>query len=102
MTANVQVTCHLHAPRSSVYSALLDPSAIARWKVPEGMSCHVHAFEPREGGRIRVTLTYDASPGQGKTTAHADTYCGHFVELVPNEKIVDAIEFETAHRHFFA
>ena len=32
----------------------------------------------------------------GKTTAHTDTYHGHFVKLVPDEQIVEVMEFETA------
>jgi len=32
----------------------------------------------------------------GKTTAHTDTYHGRFVKLVPNEKVVEVVEFETA------
>ena len=63
--------------------------------VPTGMSSHVHAFEPREGGAFRVSLTYDAPTGTGKTTAQTDTYHGRFVTLVPNEQVVEVVEFET-------
>lgn len=64
--------------------------------VPDGMTSHVHAFDPREGGSFRISLTYDAPTGAGKTTAHSDTYHGRFVRLVPNEQIVEVVEFETA------
>jgi uncharacterized protein YndB with AHSA1/START domain len=60
------------------------------------MTSLVHAFEGREGGRFRISLTYDAPSGVGKTTAHTDTYHGRFVQLVPNERIVEVVEFETA------
>jgi uncharacterized protein YndB with AHSA1/START domain len=60
------------------------------------MTCQVHEFEGREGGTIRISLTYDASSGAGKSTAHTDTYRGRFVELVPNERVVEVDEFETA------
>jgi uncharacterized protein YndB with AHSA1/START domain len=83
------------ARRADVYAALLDPDAVARWKAPTGMTCHVHAFEPREGGRLRISLTYDAPTGAGKTGARTDTYRGRFVELVPNERVVEVDEFET-------
>jgi uncharacterized protein YndB with AHSA1/START domain len=86
---------HIKAPRAEVYRALLDPHAVARWKVPDGMTCHVHAFEPREGGSLRISLTYDAPSEAGKTTAHTDTYHGRFVKLVPNEQIIEVDEFET-------
>jgi hypothetical protein len=40
------------------------------WMVPTGMTSHVHAFDLREGGSFRISLTYDAPTGTGKTTAH--------------------------------
>ncbi len=87
---------HIRAPRSAVYRALLDPTAIARWKVPDGMTCEVLAFEPREGGAIRVALTYDEPTGAGKTTARTDVYRGRFAELVEDERVVEVDEFETS------
>ena len=94
--SSTRIRCHIDAPRAAVYRALLDPRAVARWKVPDGMTCHVHSFDAREGGSFRISLTYDAPTGTGKTTAHTDTYHGRFVKLVPNEQIVEADEFETA------
>jgi uncharacterized protein YndB with AHSA1/START domain len=85
----------VRAPRPVVYRALLDPKAIARWRVPNGMTSEVHEFEPREGGRFRVSLTYDAPDSAGKSSSHTDTYHGRFVELVPNEQVVEVLEFET-------
>ena len=38
---------HVKAPRARVYRALLDPRAVAAWRVPAGMTSHVHAFEAR-------------------------------------------------------
>jgi len=86
---------HINAPRASVYGALLDASAVARWMVPTGMTSHVHAFDPREGGAFRISLTYEAPTGTGKTTAHTDTYHGRFIKLVPNQQVVEVVEFET-------
>src|SRR5262245_38913593 len=63
--------------------------------VPLGMTSEVHTFEPREGGAFRISLTYDAPTGTGKTSPHTDTYHGRFVKLVPDELVVQAIEFET-------
>ena len=64
--------------------------------VPTGMTSQVHAFDPREGGSFRISLSYDAPTGTGKTTAQTDTYHGRFVKLVPDEQVVEAVEFETA------
>ncbi|HSE54728.1 MAG TPA: SRPBCC domain-containing protein [Nocardioidaceae bacterium] len=71
MTAT-RVTRHLNAPRERVYRALLDPEAVARWKVPSGMTCEVHEFEGHEGGAFRISLTYREATRAGKTSAHTD------------------------------
>lgn len=92
---STRITFHIAAPPPAVYRAMLDPEAIPRWRVPDGMRCTVHEFEPREGGRFRVSLTHDAPTGTGKTSDHTDTYHGHFAELVENEKLVEVVEFET-------
>jgi len=93
--SSTRISQHIGAPRASVYRALLDPRAVATWKVPAGMTCHVHAFDAREGGSFRISLTYDEPTGTGKTTAHTDTYRGRFAKLVPNERVVEVDEFET-------
>jgi uncharacterized protein YndB with AHSA1/START domain len=85
-TSSTRVSRHVNAPRASVYRALLDARAVATWMVPVGMTSRVHLFDAREGGRFRISLTYDDRSGAGKTTAHTDTYHGHFVELVPISK----------------
>lgn len=95
MTAT-RVSRHVRAPRPAVYRALLDADAVARWRVPDGMTSRVHEFDAREGGAFRVSLTYDAPDNSGKSTAHTDTYHGHFETLVPDERVVEVIEFETA------
>jgi len=95
-TSSTQTSHHVNAPRANVYRALLDARAVETWMVPSGMTSHVHSFDAREGGSFRISLTYDAPTGTGKTTAHTDTYHGRFVKLVPNEQVVEAMEFETA------
>jgi uncharacterized protein YndB with AHSA1/START domain len=74
----------------------LDADAVAKWRVPAGMSSHVHEFDAREGGSFRVSLTYDTPDAAGKSAAHTDTYRGHFVRLVPDQQVVEVFEFETA------
>ena len=93
---STKVTGHVDAPRSAVYRALLDPAAVARWRVPDGMTGHVHTFDACEGGTFRVSLTYDAPDAAGKSGAHTDTYHGVFVRLVPDEQVVETFVFETA------
>jgi len=96
------VTRLIKAPRRAVYEALLDREAVAQWLHPDGMSCRVQAFEPREGGGFRISLTYQ-EPGlaaAGKTEGATDTFEGRFVRLVPDEQVVEAIEFESADTSF--
>jgi uncharacterized protein YndB with AHSA1/START domain len=92
--SSTRISCQINAPRASVYRALLDAGAIAKWKVPDGMTGHVHDFDAREGGTFRVSLTYETPTTTGKTTAHTDTYHGRFVKLVPKEQVVGVDEFE--------
>lgn len=66
---STRVSCRVNAPRASVYRALLDARAVAKWKVPAGMTCHVHAFDAREGGRLRVSLA-DADGGTDVLAVH--------------------------------
>jgi uncharacterized protein YndB with AHSA1/START domain len=85
----------IQAPRARVYQLLLDPTALPSWKVPDGMDLEVREWEPREGGRIRISLTYRDAAATGKSDVNTDTYHGEFVHLVPNELIVERDEFET-------
>lgn len=99
--ATTEVTHVIDAPRSAVYRAFLDPGALVEWLPPAGMHGRVHRFEPREGGRFRVSLTYEdvaESPdgAGGKTTADTDTHRGRFVRLVPDREVVQTVVFESA------
>jgi uncharacterized protein YndB with AHSA1/START domain len=93
---STQVHQHVRAPRPAVYRALLDAEAVAAWRVPPNMSSQVHRFEAHEGGAFRVSLTYDSPDATGKSAARTDTYHGHFAKLVPDEQVVEVLEFETA------
>ena len=95
--AVTQVSKIINAPREAVYQACLDPDAVAAWRAPDNMKGRVHVFDAREGGRFRVSLTYqnpELSP-RGKTSDDTDAFQGRFIELVPHEKIVEVIEFES-------
>jgi uncharacterized protein YndB with AHSA1/START domain len=92
---STRISYRVKTPRAIVYRALLDARAVATWMVPSGMTSHLHAFDAREGGLFRISLTYDAPTRTGKTTAHTDTFHGRFVKLVTNEQVVEKVEFET-------
>ena len=98
--ASTRVSRMINAPREVIYEAFLDADALASWLPPGTMTGHVHTFEPYEGGKFRLSLTYQNvadSPGGmgGKTSDDSDIVEGRFVELVLNEKIVWLTEFES-------
>lgn len=91
-----RVTRHINAAPEAVYRALLDAELITKWRVPSGVTGHVHEFEGSKGGAYRISLTYQAPDSTGTMTTQTNTYHGHFEELVPNEKVVEVFEFEMA------
>ena len=98
MTDNTsRVSRIIKAPRTKIYQAFVDAKSVAAWLSPDDMQIHVHHFEPREGGTFRISLLYQnpEDAQSGKTSGDTDTYHGRFVRLIPDEKIVEAIEFET-------
>lgn len=93
---STSLSVHIAAPRAAVYQALIDAQAVATWMVPDDMTSEVHAFDGREGGAFRISLTYSTPTETGKTTAHTDTCHGRFVTLAPPELVVEQLAFETA------
>ncbi len=85
------------ATAEAAFRACTDPVALATWRVPDAMTAEVHEFDARVGGHYRMSLHYATADHRvpGKTDRHTDTFRGTFVELVPAERIVEVIEFET-------
>ncbi|KFC66524.1 hypothetical protein FG93_04455 [Bosea sp. LC85] len=85
----------VQASPQAIYRALLDPKSLASWLPPQGMRGEILSFEPREGGRYRMVLTYEASQhsGPGKTSEDTDVVQGRFLELVLDERVVQSVEF---------
>lgn len=80
-----------------IYEAMLNQDAVAAWRPPAGMKAEVYAFEPREGGIYRMAFIYQdkAYATAGKTSGNADVFEGRFVELVPDERVVEEVVFES-------
>ena len=87
--ANNTVTLHrvLAAPPERVYRAFLDADALAKWLPPNGFTCKVHEFDPKVGGRYRMSFT-------NFTTGNSHAFGGTYLELVPNERIRNDDRFE--------
>jgi uncharacterized protein YndB with AHSA1/START domain len=89
MSTGNTVTLHrvLSAPPERVYRAFLDPDAMAKWLPPHGFTGRVLESDARVGGRYRMQFT-NLSNGQ----SHA--FGGLYLELVPNERIVNTDVFD--------
>nr|WP_090344824.1 SRPBCC family protein [Mycolicibacterium malmesburyense] len=84
------------APLSRVFEALIDPGALAEWLPPSGMSGRFEHFDARPGGSYRMVLTYTDPPSEGgKSDADSDVVEGRFVEIEPDDRIVQAVEFDS-------
>ncbi|WP_327147529.1 SRPBCC family protein [Nocardia sp. NBC_01329] len=94
--ATTRIQREIAAPRATVYAALVDGEAVRTWMVPTGMTSRVHEFDATEGGRFRISLTYDDPAQTGKTEGATDTFHGRFATLVPDERVVQIVEFDTA------
>ena len=61
---------------------------------PAGMTARFERFDARPGGSYRMVLTYsDASGAPGKATADSDVVEARFVDIVPDERVVQAVDF---------
>lgn len=87
----------VNASPETIYRAFVDPEALVAWLPPEGMKGRIDAFDARPGGVYRMTLAFLAPDHRtpGKTSAHEDVVEGRFLQLVPNERIVQAATFDS-------
>ena len=83
------VTLHrvVKAPADRVYRAFLDPDAMAKWLPPHGYTGKVHEMDARVGGSYRMSFT-------NFSTGSSHSFGGTYIELVPNERIVNTDRFD--------
>jgi uncharacterized protein YndB with AHSA1/START domain len=82
------------APPGRVWAALIDPEALLAWLPPGGMTGRFERFDARPDGSYRMVLTYaDASGAPGKATADSDIVEARFIDIVPGQRIVQAVDF---------
>jgi uncharacterized protein YndB with AHSA1/START domain len=84
----------IRAHPERVFAALVDPEALVVWLPPGGMTGRFEWFDARPGGSYRLVLTYkDRSSGSGKTTGDSDVVEARFVDVVPNVRVVQSVDF---------
>ena len=77
-----------------VFNALVDRDALETWLPPRGMSARFERFDPTPGGSYRLVLTYaDPNEWRGKTSAGSDVVEARYVDIVANDRVVQAVDF---------
>lgn len=101
MTRTDSASRVVKAPLSRVFEALVDPEALVQWLPPSRMTGRFEHFDPQPGGSYRMVLTYSDPPAQGgKSNADADVVEGRFVEIEPDERVVQTVDFASANAIF--
>ena len=82
------------APAERIYAAFVDPEALTAWLPPEGMTASFERFDPRPRGSYRLVLSYaEATRAQGKVAGDTDIVEARFVDVVPNVRVVQDVDF---------
>src|SRR5436305_6032769 len=87
MSGTVKLHRVFKAPAARVYSAFLDPDAMAKWLPPNGFTGKVHEIDARVGGSYKMSFT-------NMTTGNSQSFGGEYLELVPNERIRHTDKFD--------
>jgi uncharacterized protein YndB with AHSA1/START domain len=89
------------APRERIFRAFVEPDAVVRWLPPSGAQAVLEEFDPRPGGRFRMTLMFgEGGVTKRKTSEISDTVDGRFVDVVPPEMIEQEFAFVSADPRF--
>ena len=84
----------MDAPVSRVFTALVDREALETWLPPGDMTGRFEQFDPTPGGSYRLVLTYaDPSASPAKSTAESDVVDVRFLDIIPNDRVVQAVNF---------
>jgi uncharacterized protein YndB with AHSA1/START domain len=82
------------APLPRVFNALIDRDDLLAWLPPAGMTATFERFDPRPGGSYRLILTYDdPTAAPGKSSTDADIVEVRYLDIVPDARVVQAVDF---------
>jgi uncharacterized protein YndB with AHSA1/START domain len=84
----------IDAPAARVFHALVDRDALETWLPPAGMTATFERFDPTPGGSYRLVLTYaDPTAAGGKSSADSDVVEARYVDIVADDRVVQAVDF---------
>jgi len=73
-----------------VYRAFTNADAWAKWLPPNGFVGKVHEYDPRVGGKYRMSFT-------NLGTGHSHSFGGEYIELAPGERLRYTAVFDDPH-----
>jgi uncharacterized protein YndB with AHSA1/START domain len=82
-------------PRA-IFRAFVDPEVLVKWRAPAGTVAELLAFDPRLGGGYKMVLREQDGAGQEKASADSAVLLARFLALEAEERIVEAVTFESA------
>ena len=88
-TGTVRLHRVLRAKPEKIYRAFVDAEALARWLPPNGFTCKVEHLDAKVGGSFRMAF-------RNFSTGNAHSFGGHYLELVPDERIRYTDKFDDA------
>jgi uncharacterized protein YndB with AHSA1/START domain len=88
----------ISASSACIYSACIQSEKLMRWIAPKGAEAEIEKFEAREGGHFKIILSF--RDDIGKSSTRTDVVLGRFLTLVPDQKIVQAIDFVSDRSQF--
>jgi len=84
----------IRADAAQIYAAMLDQDALEAWLPPTGMSGKFEHFDASLGGSYRLILAYDEiDQDRGKSSPDSDVVDVRFVDIQPNRRLVQAVDF---------
>lgn len=86
----------IKASANEIYQAIIDPRALALWLPPKNMKAQIKLFEPWEGGRYQIILSYEDPQDRAKfakSSDGTDITQGTFLKLQPGKCVSQSVEF---------
>lgn len=92
----------IHAKVEKVFEAFSNAHALEAWLAPSDMVGKVHNFNFRAGGGYTMSLFYPETEVnfKGKTADKEDRFSSRYIDIIPNKKIVEAVNFESDDPNF--
>ncbi|SDF59279.1 Uncharacterized conserved protein YndB, AHSA1/START domain [Dyadobacter soli] len=86
----------INASADEIYQAIINPDALASWIAPKGMRAQINQFEPWEGGRYQIRLSYDKPADKeqfAKSSDGSDITQGKFLKLLAGRQVSQSVDF---------